>query len=243
MSAAGRAAGAAFVALAALQLATEWHGALSVAFVAKALLLPTLAAAYALRGGRDPRLLAFFFGSWVGDVALCLTPLESGEASLLGIPRSDLWFVLGVFAFGAAHLRLIGALRDVDHPERPGPWTTHRAWFLPVVAGGAVAAGLVFPALLQDPARRLAAPVVSTYALVLLSMVMFALQRHGRVPARSFALTFAGAVIFLLSDSLIGLVHLAHLLPAREGAVAIMCTYLLAEVLIAEGMLAQRYAR
>lgn len=229
-----------FLLASVVQIGAEWQGEVAIAFYAKTLLLPLLATAYTLRGGADRRMLGFFFGSWVGDVTLCFAPLGPGDVALLGVPKHDAWFLAGVLAFLLAHLQLIGALRDVNRPEASGPWTTHRWWFSPILAWAAVIGSLVLPPLWSDPVRWTAAPVLAGYAAVLHAMVAFALQRHGRVQPRSFVLTLVGAALFLLSDSLIGLVLLVHLLPAQVGTAAIMATYLAAEALIAEGMLAQQ---
>jgi hypothetical protein len=46
----------------------------------------------------------------------------------------------------------------------------------------------------------------------------------------------AGAVVFLLSDSSIGVVHLVHRGQVPLGGLLIMSTYLAAEVLLGHGL-------
>ncbi|HMV67416.1 MAG TPA: lysoplasmalogenase family protein, partial [Myxococcota bacterium] len=138
-------------ALAVAELAAEATGAAAPAFLLKLGLVPLLATAWALSGGGDRRVLGFFVGSWVGDVTLSLAPLDPTDTQVLGLPKHDGWFLAGVLAFAAAHLSLIAALRDVDHPDRPGPWTSHRGWFAPLVTWAAVLGQLVLPPLAADP--------------------------------------------------------------------------------------------
>lgn len=233
-----------FVLLSLVQVGTEAVGAPELGFLSKACLMPLLAAWFlSLIGPRGPwvrrRMLGVFFGSWVGDVALMLAPQRPDDHAVLGIPKHDLWFLVGVAGFFAAHLLLISIYRRVDRPERPGPWS-RRPWaFAPLVLAGAILLVLVVPRLAGTPGRGIAALPVAVYGSLLVAMVGFASNRWGRVDPRSFRLTLAGALVFLLSDALIGLTILVPGQALPGSGVWIMSTYLAAEFLIAAGIARQ----
>jgi uncharacterized membrane protein YhhN len=73
------------------------------------------------------------------------------------------------------------------------------------------------------------------YAAVLVTMVIVALFRYGRTTAASFGLVFGGAVLFMISDSLLAM-NKFHA-PIQQAGLLIMITYCVAQGLIAEGML------
>lgn len=233
-----------FVVLTCAELGAELAGSAELAFVTKATLLPLLGLWFTTRlSGRlvPPfrSMTTVFLASWVGDISLMLAPASAADLSILGIPKHPAWFLVGVCAFSLMHVRLIAIYRHVDRPAVPGPWTTDRRLFLPLGLAAAGVFAAVIPPLAADPERGLAAVPVALYGALLVTMVGFAIQRLGRVSARSFALTTAGAATFLVSDSLIGL---TMLVPGGGFPLAsfwIMVTYLLAEILIARGIMEQ----
>ena len=77
-------------------------------------------------------------------------------------------------------------------------------------------------------------PVI-VYLLAIAVMVITTLFRRGKVPARSFWWVFGGAVLFMISDSLIAIEKFYGPIPLREWWV--MSTYLAAQYLIVEGLL------
>lgn len=232
------------VGIALIELGAEALGAQDVAFVTKATLMPLLGVWFFSRlSGRivSPfnKMLTVFAGSWLGDVSLMLAPANDTDRHVLGMPKNAAWFLVGVAAFFVVHLRLISLYRRVDRPDVPGPWTTHKLIFAPL---GMYAVGLfatLLPALLADPVKSTIVLPVTLYGTLLMTMVAFAVNRLGRVDPLSFKLTAAGAVIFLMSDSLIGL---TILMPGGGVPLAgfwIMLTYLIAEFLIAAGIVRQ----
>mgnify|MGYP002379218660 CR=1 FL=1 len=180
-------------------------------------------------------MAAFFLASWVGDVALLLAPEGPADVALLGVPKHGSWFLVGVGAFAVAHGALIGALRRVGEGASTG-----RAWWFGVPVAWMVAVGAaVLPEVASDPERRAALGPLVAYAALLVAMVGFALRRKGRVSEESFEVTLLGAAFFLVSDSTIGVVHLVHRGQVSGGGLAIMATYLAAEVLLGWGVLLQ----
>jgi uncharacterized membrane protein YhhN len=210
--------------------------------LSKPLLMPLLAvlvaqapAAAAIRSS----LYTFLAASWVGDVALMLAPERPGDVEFLGIPKAPAWFLVGVLGFTVAHSTLIGLFRRVERPEVPGPFPSRWMSFAPLVVYGLLLLVWILPNVYADPERGVATVPVALYGTLLHTMVAFAIQRAGRVNDASFRITLAGALVFLLSDSCIGVAHLV--LHGREplSGLVIMATYILAQVLLVAGLIRQ----
>ena len=67
----------------------------------------------------------------------------------------------------------------------------------------------------------------------LLLMVLFALNRRGRVSESSFRWVFYGALLFMLSDML--LAYNKFSVPFSYANVAVMITYVLGQYMIVKG--------
>ena len=176
----------------------------------KALLMPLLLAYFtACLDGLEHRLVR-----WV-TAALVF----SWVGDLLLIGDGDLFFVLGVAAFLGAQICYIVGFRPYAAlgPLRTRPWLV-----LPYLLYGAVLLALLLPDL-----GGLAVPIV-VYAAALVTMAVLA---TGVSPS-----TAVGAILFLLSDSLIALTGVTDLLPDAAGSL-IMPTYIVGPLLIVVGVL------
>ncbi len=207
----------AFGAVALAELISQLAGIDGLHLVAKPLLMPLLAAAFHSRaaGGALKRwVLAAFVFSWAGDVLL----------------MSAKGFLPGLGAFLLAQLCYIRAFALAGTSEKP-LWK-RRPWaFLPLLAYTVSFCYLLLPGL--DAAMQ---PAVFFYACALTGMAAAALNRQGRVGAKSFRMVFAGAVLFVVSDSLIAVSR--FLSPFTQSGFLIMLTYIAAQFLIMKGMLA-----
>ena len=105
-------------------------------------------------------------------------------------------------------------------------------WLLPYLIYGLVIYTLLFNHL--DAVLQIA---VFIYMLALLGMSSMALNRLGNVHPLSFALVFAGSVLFVLSDSMIAINRFWITIPL--DGFWIMTTYLAAQYLIMQGLLKQ----
>ena len=70
----------------------------------------------------------------------------------------------------------------------------------------------------------------------ILLMAIFALNRRDRVSEASFYPVFVGALLFILSDSLLAFDK--FLVPIPHAGVLVMSTYIAAQYLIVEGVTA-----
>lgn len=76
---------------------------------------------------------------------------------------------------------------------------------------------------------------VLAYALVLLTMGIWAHKRRGATSAHSFMLVSTGAILFVISDGLIAINKFAFEVPVER--ILVMSTYIAAQYLIVRGLL------
>jgi len=186
-------------------------------YLTKPLLMPFLSASLATTPGssraRVP-VLAAQAAAWVGDVAL------------LSEERKP--FVVGTAAFGVGHLAYLAAFvpgrrREPSLVADPRARALAAVWAVssPMMAWHARGSGV--------------APVVATYSALLTSMVVAATRLDPARPPAARLLVAAGALLFLASDSTLGLRKfvLDDPSPVVEGAV--MASYTGAQLLLSAG--------
>jgi uncharacterized membrane protein YhhN len=159
------------------------------------------------------RVLGGLFFSLLGDVFL----MFSGG------------FLFGLGAFLIAHLCYISALIL----DNQGLIFTKRDRLIAVF--GVFAYGIVFlSTVLPKVASSLQIPILA-YGLTILTMLLTALNRWKSVGGTSFQWVFVGAILFVLSDSLIAINRFVQ--PFPMSSIAIMLTYAAGQFLIVEGVL------
>jgi uncharacterized membrane protein YhhN len=196
----------------AVGLGPRWR---PVHYVAKPLLMPVLAAGLVggSAGHRSARpVLAAQGLSWAGDVAL--------------MGRSEGRFLAGVAAFFGAHVAYVDAFRALGSgsPTATGPGRAVLGVSSLLVPVNALMAGR------RD--SRFGIPV-GVYGLVLTAMAASAAvlpESPGRRRVR------AGAALFLLSDSLIGVQVFLRDEPHPALESAVMATYTAGQWLISDGL-------
>lgn len=204
--------------------AVSVDGAAHLQLVCKPLLMLSLGAYYvvAAREGRSSLVIAAIGLSLLGDVMLMF---EKDNA---------VFFMLGLGSFLLAHVTYIYAYRqhqgEAADAELAGVQKIRFA--LPVILGGTGLVVVLYPRLgdLQIP--------VLLYAIVLVLMVLQALLRFGRTPAESFWRVFLGALLFMISDSLLAINKFLDPLP--NAGLWIMATYCAAQLSIVTGLLKHR---
>jgi uncharacterized membrane protein YhhN len=189
--------------------------------VCKPVLLPLLAAFYIISCRQADRpvsvlmVLALMF-SWAGDVLLM------GEG--------ELFFMLGLAAFLLAHVVYFFVYRQHQHEDdEQGLKGLQRIRFaFPILLAGTGLIVILLPNL-----GELMFPVL-LYAAVLTAMALRALFRFGRTNTLSFAWVFGGAILFMMSDSLLAVNKFIE--PVTLGGFWIMITYITAQYAIVRGI-------
>lgn len=186
--------------------------------VAKALLCALLL--FAALHHRMPRervwLCAALFFSGAGDVLLALPTLAQG-------------FVLGLAAFLLAHLAYFALFWRLRRP-----WTQVPGWHCVAIVLVWVTAALAY-AMYWPGMGELKAPV-ACYVIVLAMMASAALLADVRGEWAA-----VGALLFTISDALIGATRFVGTIPAQEYAIWIL--YALAQLLLTAGIMAVRVPR
>lgn len=186
--------------------------------VAKALLCALLlfAALYHRAPGERPWLCAALIFSGAGDVLLAIPTLAQG-------------FVLGLAAFLLAHAAYFALFWRLRRPWSQAPrW--HRVAIVVVWVAAAISYAMYWPGM-----AALKAPV-ACYVIVLAMMATAALLAD--LPGEWAAV---GALLFTVSDALIGTTRFVGAVPAQEYAIWVF--YALAQLLLSAGIMALRAPR
>jgi uncharacterized membrane protein YhhN len=161
-------------------------------------------------------LLALAF-SWAGDVLL---QIDTGGTDL---------FLPGLTAFLLAHIMYIVIFFGT--PGNNGFLEKHFYLTFALLLYGVALTGLLW-----DYLGKLRIPVIF-YGIVILTMIAGALNRYYKSERRSYWLVLTGAILFVLSDSLLAVNKFAF--PFSFAGLAVMSTYALAQFLIVTGYLLQ----
>lgn len=155
----------------------------------------------------------------------------AGDVLLMFQDQQELYFIGGLVAFLTGHVLYILAYRKFQSEDTSaGLMATQKMRFsFPIILAGTGLIAILFPTL-----GTLKLPVM-VYAVVLMLMVMAALFRYGRTTPKSFWMIFAGAVLFMVSDSALALNKFYS--PFAYSGPLIMLTYISAQYLIVQGTL------
>ncbi|MTI22192.1 lysoplasmalogenase [Fulvivirga sp. RKSG066] len=194
-----------------------------IRLISKSVLMPILAIYAFIRISRKKEtsflvLITALGFSWLGDILLLF---DAG---------SDNYFIYGLGAFLIAHIGYIVVNRKATYPNTSTSLLSTqkmRYIFIIVLAGSAVVH------VLYAHLGALKLPVI-VYAAILTLMAISALYRFGRTSHRSFVLVFTGAVLFMLSDTLLAVDKFVETFP--YAGFWIMATYSSAQFLIVEGV-------
>lgn len=202
-------------------IATDAH---ALRWYSKTLLMPILIAAYYWLAPQQARtaigrwLIAALVLSWLGDVFLLQT--------------TDIFFQLGLGSFLLAHIAYMVTFNKAMYTHPPINAAYLRRNWLWLLLGGAYLSLFLYQ--LRHIGDLL--PPVVVYASVLLLMAFAALRRWGNTRRSSAYWVLVGALLFLLSDSLIALNK--FLLPLPFADLYIMVLYAAAQYLIVVGCIA-----
>lgn len=162
-------------------------------------------------------MLAGLLFSWAGDVIL--------EFAI----RNENLFVAGLLSFLLAHIMyIIVFLYTRGKNSFAG---TGILLLLPVVIYGIILVSFLYSGL---GAMRF--PVI-VYAAVILTMLSAAMNRKEKVNKKSYRLVLTGAILFVISDSVIAINKFSY--GFRSAGIVILTTYILAQYLIVTGYILQ----
>ncbi len=206
-----------YLLVAAIQLIAILFAWEDLRFVTKPLLMPLLALAVYASGThskeRNIVLIAIFF-SFLGDSFLLFDYIN------------PLYFIFGLVSFLLTHILYIVYFLGIK-PVQPSllkqyPWIT-----LLVLAYGFGLVYFLFPKL-----GELKIPVI-VYATVICSMLLCSFHIFRRVNTNAGWLFIGGALLFVLSDSLLAINKFNAAFPS--ASFLIMFTYCVAQYFIAKG--------
>ena len=167
----------------------------------------------------------------VTPVILAIIFSCGGDTLLMFQQSNPNFFMFGLGSFLLAHICYIFAYKQHvsvnSEDELQGLQKIRFA--LPILLSGT---GLI--AILYNHLGDLKIPVV-IYAGVLTYMVLVALFRFGKTNTASFTMVFGGAILFMISDSLIAINKFLE--PLSMAGFWIMITYIGAQFLIVKGLL------
>lgn len=213
-----------FGGVAALHLGAEAVAAETLVFWVKPLLMPALALGlyWATRPSPTNFLLRTVYAalafSTVGDTLLLFSSGSHGAV----------FFMLGLVAFLMAHLCYIGGFRSMagfkggylnENPILILPFVLFLGGFLTYLRPG-LPAGMAVP--------------VTVYAAVITVMALSAFNTKPKVTSAAWTALAVGAVLFMLSDSLIAINKFR--MPVPGARILIMATYLVGQYLIVRGV-------
>jgi len=150
-----------------------------------------------------------------------------GDILLMFVNTSSNFFIGGLVAFLIAHIMYILVFLKNRNTSKVA---------IPFIIVILILASILFY-VLKDGLGGMLIPVV-IYMFAILTMLTAAFLRQGCVPKHSFIFVFIGAILFLISDSLLALNKFHEPLPFSN--ISIMFTYAIAQIFIVFGVLKQR---
>lgn len=155
--------------------------------------------------------------SWAGDILLQFT--DKG---------TDL-FIPGLFCFLTAHVMYL----SVFFGTRGNNGFLEKHFYVVFIL---LLYGVALTGFLWEHLGNLKVPVI-LYSLVILTMLAGAINRYYKVEKRSYYMVLTGAILFVLSDSILSINKFAY--PFFASGPAVMSTYVLGQYLIITGYLIQ----
>ncbi len=197
-----------------------WH------YFAKPCIIPFLIAGFldATKGSKSAlksTILAALGFSWLGDILLLFTD------------QDPIYFMLGLAAFLTAHIAYTISFARTNPNILKFTSITRKTIPLHL---GIVAFAVLYFWYLSSGLGELYLPVL-IYVSVITLMALIALRRYEYSSYFSFSTVFAGALLFLTSDSL--LAYNKFIEPLYADSLLIMSTYGLAQLLITIGVTAE----
>ena len=169
------------------------------------------------------KIIAGLFFSLLGDVLLMFAPTE------------EAFFMFGLGAFLIAHLFYISAFY-LDSTNKIDVENRHVFPIFTVFGFFCI----VFYYSIHSYLGGMKIPVL-VYAFVISMMAITAALRYGKTNEKSFVMILIGALLFMISDSLLAYNKFVEKLEV--GHLLVMVTYMLAQFLIGIGTVERKYIK
>ncbi|TNE68957.1 MAG: lysoplasmalogenase [Bacteroidetes bacterium] len=181
---------------------------------------------------RTPGIQRFFRSTMVAGLLFAMV----GDIMMMftGGVYDTFFFLLGLGAFLGTQVCYTGGfIAEIN--LRNGHLLRRPLWFLPFLLFLYFFLSWLWPDIPDGMQHQVAA-----YAVIISTMVLSVINLYGHTRRDVFAALLSGALLFLLSDSLIAISKFGHPFPGAR--IAIMLTYLIAQALIMHGV-AERLRR
>lgn len=153
-----------------------------------------------------------------------------GDTFLMFLPFDEIFFLLGLGSFLVGQLFYVFAFSNsIVHSKKAFNKPLGIALFITFLSYYAILMYTLFP-YLED----FLIPVL-VYGVAVCAMGVSSGWRLNKVSKESFILVFSGAMLFVLSDTIIAVNQFLYKGNLLNAQVAIMITYVLAQYLIAKG--------
>ncbi|HLV69594.1 MAG TPA: lysoplasmalogenase [Xanthomarina sp.] len=160
------------------------------------------------------------------QISLALMFSLLGDILLMFTNHSEYFFMGGLLAFLTAHIFYVLVFLKQRNKSKNGV----------VFMGLMMVYGALLFYFLKSGLNNMLYPVI-IYMVVILSMATTAFLRQGQVVKNSYILVFVGAILFMVSDSVLALNKFYQPLPFTNFS--IMFTYGFAQLFIVLGLLKQ----
>lgn len=209
-----------------INTSAEWFNNSLLIKVSKPLLMILLLLFLVYNVGKSKHISAI---KWM---ILALITSNAGDILLLFAKGSsnELFFLAGLASFLFTHLFYSLVFHQLS------PNKSFR--FPPFILAALFSFWLVFMYILWPSLEGVLQPAVILYSLIILMMVYFAWRLQDQLKSTASRWVLWGALLFLLSDSCIGINKFAtQLVSIPKAGVVIMSTYILGQLLIVLGVI------
>jgi len=167
-------------------------------------------------------------------ILIALSLAWMGDVLLLFQTYNPLFFMLGLGSFLISHILYILTFKKSLQNKELGETKGLLIRAIPFI--GTAILMLTFLYQWLDAVMLFAVPL---YVLIIVTMAFMAMERTGKVLKASAEYVFVGAVLFMVSDSLLAIDIFVKNLVIPYAPVFVMLTYVAAQALIVYGMMIQ----
>lgn len=179
-------------------------------------------------------LIGYYLSTVIDRSNLLLLALVfslGGDVALMFQSVNENFFLIGLASFLIAHILYILVYRQFRNEDATDELVGIQKIRLsmPIILAGTGLVVVLYPHL-----GAFKVPVL-IYAGTIITMVMNALFRAGRTNKLSFVLVLVGAILFMISDSILAINR--FMMPVTYSEFLIMSTYAGAQYLIVQGLI------